>query len=169
MGMRLVSGIDMHTRCNLLMFKKKSFMNPPGWEKGTTPRYLVVNADEGEPGTCKDREIMRKDPHKLIEGCLVAGRAMNATAAYIYIRGEFYHEATVLQRAIQEAYADGLIGKNACGSGYDFDVFIHRGMGVGRFDLCVNDQMLIMYYRPTYAVRKLLSLSRLKESRESPV
>lgn len=121
-------------------------MNPPGWEKGTTPRYLVVNADEGEPGTCKDREIMRKDPHKLIEGCLVAGRAMNATAAYIYIRGEFYHEATVLQRAIQEAYADGLIGKNACGSGYDFDVFIHRGMGVGRFDLCVNDKMLIMYY-----------------------
>src|ERR1700749_3924700 len=74
------------------------------------PRYLVVNADEGEPGTCKDREIMRKDPHKLIEGCLVVGRAMNATAAYIYIRGEFYHEATVLQRAIQEAYKDGLIG-----------------------------------------------------------
>lgn len=104
-------------------------MNPPGWEKGTTPRYLVVNADEGEPGTCKDREIMRKDPHKLIEGCLVAGRAMNATAAYIYIRGEFYHEASVLERAIQEAYAAGLIGKNACGSGYDFDVFVHRGMG----------------------------------------
>lgn len=104
-------------------------MNPPNWEKGTTPRYLVVNADEGEPGTCKDREIMRKDPHKLVEGCLVAGRAMNATAAYIYIRGEFYHEASVLERAIQEAYAAGLIGKNACGSGYDFDVFLHRGMG----------------------------------------
>ncbi|KAI5859170.1 hypothetical protein BZA05DRAFT_383554 [Tricharina praecox] len=108
---------------------KWSFMNPPGWDKGTTPRYLVVNADEGEPGTCKDREIMRKDPHKLVEGCLVAGRAMNATAAYIYIRGEFYHEATILQRAIQEAYAAGFIGKNACGSGYDFDVFVHRGMG----------------------------------------
>jgi NADH dehydrogenase (ubiquinone) flavoprotein 1 len=72
---------------------------------------------------------MRKDPHKLIEGCLVAGRAMNCTAAYIYIRGEFYHEATVLQRAIQEAYKEGLIGKNACGSGYDFDVYLHRGMG----------------------------------------
>ncbi|RPB23331.1 NADH-ubiquinone oxidoreductase 51 kDa subunit mitochondrial precursor [Terfezia boudieri ATCC MYA-4762] len=108
---------------------KWSFMNPPGWEKGNTPRYLVVNADEGEPGTCKDREIMRKDPHKLIEGCLVAGRSMNATAAYIYIRGEFYHEASVLERAIQEAYAAGLIGKNACGSGYDFDVYVHRGMG----------------------------------------
>ena len=104
-------------------------MNFKDWDKDTKPRYLVVNADEGEPGTCKDREIMRKDPHKLIEGCLVAGRAMNCSAAYIYIRGEFYHEATVLQRAIQEAYKEGLIGKNACGSGYDFDVYVHRGMG----------------------------------------
>jgi NADH dehydrogenase (ubiquinone) flavoprotein 1 len=77
-------------------------MNFKDWDKDSKPRYLVVNADEGEPGTCKDREIMRKDPHKLIEGCLVAGRAMNATAAYIYIRGEFYHETTVLERAIQE-------------------------------------------------------------------
>ncbi|KAK2074477.1 hypothetical protein P8C59_008682 [Phyllachora maydis] len=108
---------------------KWSFMNPKGWDQDKKPRYLVVNADEGEPGTCKDREIMRKDPHKLIEGCLVAGRAMNATAAYIYIRGEFVHEAAVLQHAINEAYADGLIGKNACGSGYDFDVYIHRGAG----------------------------------------
>ncbi len=107
----------------------QSFMNFKDWDKDTKPRYLVVNADEGEPGTCKDREIMRKDPHKLIEGCLVAGRAMNATAAYIYIRGEFIHEAAVLQNAINEAYADGLIGKNACGSGYDFDVYIHRGAG----------------------------------------
>jgi NADH dehydrogenase (ubiquinone) flavoprotein 1 len=104
-------------------------MNFKDWDKDTKPRYLVVNADEGEPGTCKDREIMRKDPHKLIEGCLVAGRAMNATAAYIYIRGEFYHEAAVLERAIQEAYKAGFIGKNACGSGYDFDVYVHRGMG----------------------------------------
>lgn len=108
---------------------KWSFMNPPGWEKNVGPRYLCVNADEGEPGTCKDREIMRKDPHKLIEGCLVVGRAMNATAAYIYIRGEFYEEAVILQQAINEAYKAGLIGKNACGSGYDYDVFVHRGMG----------------------------------------
>lgn len=108
---------------------KWSFMNPPGWEKNPGPRYVVVNADEGEPGTCKDREIMRKEPHKLVEGCLLGGRAMNATAAYIYIRGEFLEEARVLQTAIDEAYKDGLIGKNACGSGYDFDVFIHRGMG----------------------------------------
>ncbi|RDA92385.1 hypothetical protein CP533_4719 [Ophiocordyceps camponoti-saundersi (nom. inval.)] len=108
---------------------KWSFMNVKDWDKDTKPRYLVVNADEGEPGTCKDREIMRKDPHKLVEGCLVAGRAMNATAAYIYMRGEFVHEAAVLQNAINEAYKDGLIGVNACGSGYDFDVYLHRGAG----------------------------------------
>ncbi|KAI8346433.1 hypothetical protein B0O80DRAFT_479269 [Mortierella sp. GBAus27b] len=105
---------------------KWSFMNKPSDGR---PRYLVVNADEGEPGTCKDREIMRGDPHKLVEGCLVAGRAMNANAAYIYIRGEFYNEASNLQVAINEAYKAGLIGKNACGSGYDFDVYIHRGAG----------------------------------------
>jgi NADH-quinone oxidoreductase subunit F len=93
------------------------------------PSYLVVNADEGEPGTCKDRDMMRHDPHKLIEGCLVAGFAMRAVAAYIYIRGEFFREAENLQGAIDEAYAAGLIGKNACGSGYDFDVYIHRGAG----------------------------------------
>jgi NADH-quinone oxidoreductase subunit F len=93
------------------------------------PSYLVVNADEGEPGTCKDRDMMRHDPHKLVEGCLVAGFAINAVAAYIYIRGEFYREAENLQIAIDEAYAAGLIGKNACGSGYDFDVFVHRGAG----------------------------------------
>ena len=93
------------------------------------PSYLVVNADEGEPGTCKDRDMMRHDPHKLVEGCLIAGFAINAVAAYIYIRGEFYREAENLQTAIDEAYAAGLIGKNACGSGYDFDVFVHRGAG----------------------------------------
>ncbi|WP_373460244.1 NADH-quinone oxidoreductase subunit NuoF [Pseudokordiimonas caeni] len=93
------------------------------------PSYLVVNADEGEPGTCKDRDLMRHDPHKLIEGCLIAGFAMNAVAAYIYIRGEFVREAEVLDAAIEEARAKGFLGKNACGSGYDFDVFVHRGAG----------------------------------------
>ena len=93
------------------------------------PCYLVVNADESEPGTCKDRDIIRHDPHKLIEGCLVAGFAMGACAAYIYIRGEFANEAKVLQAAIDEAYAAGLIGKNACESGYAFDVILHRGAG----------------------------------------
>ncbi len=93
------------------------------------PHYLVVNADEGEPGTCKDREIIRHDPHKLIEGCLVAGFAMKAVAAYIYIRGEFVHEAKVLEAAIQEAYDAGLIGENSCGTGYKFDIYVHRGAG----------------------------------------
>ena len=93
------------------------------------PAYLVVNADEGEPGTCKDREIMRNEPHKLIEGCLVAGRAIGAVAAYIYIRGEFIMEGNRVQAAIDEAYAAGLIGKNACKSGYDFDVILHWGAG----------------------------------------
>ncbi|MAZ02820.1 MAG: NADH-quinone oxidoreductase subunit F [Sneathiella sp.] len=98
-------------------------------ESDGRPSYLVVNADESEPGTCKDREIMRFDPHRLLEGCLVAGFAMRAVAAYIYIRGEFVQEAINLEIAIQEAYEDGLIGKNASGSGYDFDIYLHRGAG----------------------------------------
>jgi NADH-quinone oxidoreductase subunit F len=98
-------------------------------EVGERPHYLVVNADESEPGTCKDRDILRHDPHALIEGCLVAGFAMKAHAAYIYVRGEFYNEALVLEAAIKQAYDAGLIGKNACGSGWDFDVYVHRGAG----------------------------------------
>ncbi|MGZ8307290.1 MAG: NADH-quinone oxidoreductase subunit NuoF, partial [Allosphingosinicella sp.] len=93
------------------------------------PNFLVINADESEPGSCKDREIIRHDPHKLIEGALVAGFAMGARAAYIYIRGEYIREAETLFAAVQEAYDAGLVGKNACGSGYDFDVFVHRGAG----------------------------------------
>jgi NADH-quinone oxidoreductase subunit F len=93
------------------------------------PCYLIVNADESEPGTCKDRDILRWDPHKLVEGCLVAGVGMGASAGYIYIRGEFYNEARHLQTAIEEAYGAGLLGKNACGSGYDFELYLHRGAG----------------------------------------
>ncbi len=106
---------------------KWSFM--PKESKDGRPSFLVINADESEPGSCKDREIIRHDPHKLIEGALVAGFAMRARAAYIYIRGEFIREAETLQKAINEAYAAGLIGKNAAKSGYDFDVFMHRGAG----------------------------------------
>ena len=76
------------------------------------PHYLVVNADESEPGTCKDREIMRNDPHTLVEGCLIASFAMGAHAAYIYIRGEYVREREALQRAVDEAYEANLIGKN---------------------------------------------------------
>ncbi|HKT20942.1 MAG TPA: NADH-quinone oxidoreductase subunit NuoF [Stellaceae bacterium] len=93
------------------------------------PRYLVVNADESEPGTCKDRDIIRNDPHKLVEGCLLASAGMGATACYIYIRGEFHTESLVLQKAIEDAYASGLVGKNACGSGYDLELYLHRGAG----------------------------------------
>ncbi|MCC7428277.1 MAG: NADH-quinone oxidoreductase subunit NuoF [Alphaproteobacteria bacterium] len=93
------------------------------------PHYLVVNADESEPGTCKDRDIIRHDPQKLIEGCLIASFAMGAHAAYIYIRGEFINEARQLQAAIDEAYEAGLLGKNAAGSGWDFDLYLHRGAG----------------------------------------
>ena len=91
--------------------------------------YLVVNADESEPGTCKDRDMIRNEPHKLIEGCLLASFAMNAHTCYIYIRGEYFNEAVVLQKAIDEAYDAGLIGKNAAKSGWDFDIFLHRGAG----------------------------------------
>ncbi len=93
------------------------------------PHYLVVNADESEPGTCKDRDIMRHDPHLLIEGCLVASFAMKAHACYIYLRGEYVDERIALQKAVDEAYAAGLIGKNACGSSYDFDLYLHHGAG----------------------------------------
>jgi len=105
---------------------KWSFM--PKEETGR-PAYLVVNENESEPGTCKDREIMRHDPHKLVEGCLIAGFAMGAMAAYIYVRGEFHYEAGILDAAVEQAYDAGLIGKNACGSGYDFDIYVHRGAG----------------------------------------
>ncbi len=98
-------------------------------EPSGRPHYLVVNADEGEPGTCKDRDIIRHDPHKLIEGCLIAGFAMGAGTAYIYIRGEFHNEADVLEAAIEEARDAGLIGKDACGSGWKFDIHVHRGAG----------------------------------------
>ncbi|WP_342225874.1 NADH-quinone oxidoreductase subunit NuoF [Rickettsia endosymbiont of Urophora cardui] len=93
------------------------------------PSYLVVNADESEPGTCKDRDILRYEPHKLIEGCLLASFAIGANSCYIYIRGEFYNEASNIQCALDEAYKDGLIGKNACGSGFNCDIYLHRGAG----------------------------------------
>jgi NADH-quinone oxidoreductase subunit F len=93
------------------------------------PCYLVVNADESEPGTCKDRDIMRHDPHKLVEGCLIAGFAMGAHVAYIYIRGEYFNEACHLQAAVDQAYAAGLLGEDAAGSGWRFDVHVHRGAG----------------------------------------
>ena len=92
------------------------------------PHYLVVNADKSEPGTCKDRDMMRHDPHLLIEGCLVASFAMQAHACYIYIRGEYVYEREAMERAIKEAYEAKLIGKNNV-HGWDFDVYMHHGAG----------------------------------------
>ena len=98
-------------------------------DTGGRPSWLVVNADESEPGTCKDRDILRHDPHKLVEGCLLSGFAIGAEAAYVYVRGEFFNEAAALQAAIDEAYDSGLLGRNAAGAGIPFDVFTHRGAG----------------------------------------
>ena len=98
-------------------------------EKNNKQHYLVINADEGEPGTCKDRDIIRNEPHKLIEGCLISGYAIKASKCYIYIRGEFYNEANILQKAIDEAYKAGFLGKKVCGSSFDFDIYIHYGSG----------------------------------------
>ena len=98
-------------------------------ESDGRPHYLVINADESEPGTCKDRDILRHEPHKLLEGCLLAGFAMGAHHCYIYVRGEFVREAEALERAVREAYEAGLLGRDAAGSGWDFEVHVHRGAG----------------------------------------
>ncbi len=92
------------------------------------PSYLVINADESEPGSCKDREIMRHDAHVLVEGALLASFAMRAHTCYVYVRGEFVREREALQRAVDEAYAAKLIGKNNV-HGWDFDLFVHHGAG----------------------------------------
>nr|WP_306266517.1 NADH-quinone oxidoreductase subunit NuoF [Pararhizobium sp. IMCC3301] len=97
-------------------------------ESDGRPSYLVINADESEPGTCKDREIMRHDPHHLIEGCLIAGFAMNAHACYIYIRGEYIRERERLQAAIDQAYDANLLGKNNI-HGWDYDIYLSHGAG----------------------------------------
>src|SRR6185295_141426 len=98
-------------------------------KQSTKPKYLVCNADESEPGTFKDRDIMRYTPHLLIDGMVIGGHAIGANSGYIYIRGEYTREAKLLQAAIDEAYAAGYLGKNIQGSGFDFDLTVHRGAG----------------------------------------
>lgn len=104
---------------------KWSFMprNTPG------QKYIVCNSDEGEPGTCKDRDILRYNPHQLVEGMAIAGYTIGATAGYNYIRGEFWEPYERFQAAIDDAYAAGLLGKNILGSGVDFDLYTHLGAG----------------------------------------
>lgn len=121
----LASGLRGRGGAGFSTGRKWSFMPKPA----TLPHFLVINADESEPGTCKDRDILRHEPHKLIEGALIAARAIHAHQAYIYVRGEFVREAERLEDAVEEAYAAGLLGKNAAGSGWDFDLAVHRGAG----------------------------------------
>jgi NADH-quinone oxidoreductase subunit F len=93
------------------------------------PKYIVVNADESEPGTCKDRLLIEHDPHQLIEGMLIAARAVDAHCGYIYIRGEYRYLIDIMDRALREAYGRGYLGKNIQGSGFDFDAYTHTGAG----------------------------------------
>ena len=93
------------------------------------PKYIIINADESEPGTCKDRLLMENDPHQLIEGMLIAGRAVDSHKGYIYIRGEYRYLIEAMDRAIAEAYARGYLGKNIQGTGFDFDLYTHTGAG----------------------------------------
>jgi NADH-quinone oxidoreductase subunit F len=93
------------------------------------PKYVICNADESEPGTCKDRPLMEMDPHQLIEGIVIAGRAINAHNGFIYIRGEYRYVLDIVEGAIDEAYSRGYLGKNILDSGFDFDLLIHTGAG----------------------------------------
>ena len=93
------------------------------------PKYIIINADESEPGTCKDRLLMENDPHQLIEGILIAGRAIDSHKGYIYIRGEYRYLIEAMDRAIAEAYSRGYLGKNIQGTGFDFDLYTHSGAG----------------------------------------
>jgi NADH-quinone oxidoreductase subunit F len=98
-------------------------------KKSPRPKYIACNADESEPGTFKDHLLMERNPHLLIEGCAIACYAIGAKVAYIYIRGEFFHVQHVLEQAIDEAYARGFLGRGVLGSGFDCDIYIHRGAG----------------------------------------
>src|ERR1043166_252553 len=98
-------------------------------DKKIEPRYIACNADESEPGTFKDHLLMERNPHLLLEGCAIACYAIGAKVAYIYIRGEFFHVQRVLERAIEEAYARGLLGRDGLGSGFECDIYVHRGAG----------------------------------------
>jgi NADH-quinone oxidoreductase subunit F len=108
----------------LLQIKWSAF--PKNWDQ---PHYLIINADEGEPGTAKDRELMNKLPHLLIEGCIISSWAIRSKVCYIYIRGEYMFPGKQVQKAIDQAYAKGFLGKNILGTGYDLDIHVHMGAG----------------------------------------
>ncbi len=119
------SGLRGRGGAGFLTGLKWSFMPKPG----TKPHYLLCNADESEPGTFKDRELIRWDPHQLIEGCLIAAYAMGARHAYVYLRGEFFETSQILARAVEQAYEGGYAGADVLGSGIRIDVTVHVGAG----------------------------------------
>ena len=125
--------VDEVSRANLRGLGGAGFPTARKWsfipKASPKPKYLVVNADEGEPGTFKDRYILERDPHALLEGMLIAAYAIRSHKAYVYIRGEYFRSAQRVSRAVEEAYARGWLGKNIQGSGFDLDVVIHRGAG----------------------------------------
>jgi NADH-quinone oxidoreductase subunit F len=124
---------DAVTKANLRGLGGAGFQTGRKWsfipKQTSKPKYLVVNADEGEPGTFKDRYILERDPHALLEGILIAAYAIGSHKAYVYIRGEYFRPAKRFQRAIEEAYREGWLGRNIQGTGFDLDVVIHRGAG----------------------------------------
>ena len=132
------SGLKGRGGAGFLTGLKWSFV--PNLEKNPKPHYLIINADESEPGTCKDRQILLHEPHKLLEGIAIASKAVYAHVCYIYIRGEYVKEAQILENAIEEANKAGLLGKNACNSGWDIDVYVHRGAGAY---ICGEESALI--------------------------
>jgi NADH-quinone oxidoreductase subunit F len=125
--------IDDVSRANLRGLGGAGFPTGKKWsfipKASPKPRYLVVNADEGEPGTFKDRYILERDPHAVLEGMIISAYAIASHKAYVYIRGEYFQSARRFGRAVQEAYARGWLGRNIQGSGFDLDVVIHRGAG----------------------------------------
>ena len=125
--------IDAVSKANLRGLGGAGFPTGRKWsfipKDSTKPKYLVVNADEGEPGTFKDRYILERDPHALLEGMIIAAYAIGSHKAYVYIRGEYFRSAQRLQCAIDEATDHGWLGKNIQGTGFDLDVVIHRGAG----------------------------------------
>lgn len=125
--------IDLVTRSGLRGRGGAGFPTGMKWSfvpRGTgKPVYLVVNADEGEPGTYKDHFLMREDPHRLVEGMIICGWALGVRTAYVYVRGEFLPAIEALNKAIKQAYDAGLLGENIQGSGYSLDIFVHRGAG----------------------------------------
>ncbi len=133
MSMEPAAIVEEVKKANLRGLGGAGFPTGTKWSfipKGSTaPKYLVVNADEGEPGTFKDRYLLERDPHALIEGMLIAARAIDSHTGFVYIRGEYVQPWRIFSEAVREAYGAGLLGKNVLGSGFDFELIVHRGAG----------------------------------------